>query len=121
MAGRFEGLSDLEWHLLADIFPPALLKRGHGMPHTPFHKVVNTLLCMLITGCRWCYLPRGPQRASKSAAPGACRGARDDPVAVRGHRQLLLHLAKAAVRASPTAGRARESCSIVSPRQGACR
>ncbi|HEX2279393.1 MAG TPA: transposase [Candidatus Tectomicrobia bacterium] len=68
MAGRFEGLSDLEWHLFADIFPPASLKRGRGMPHTPFRKVVNTLLYVLITGCRWCELPRGPQWASKSAA-----------------------------------------------------
>lgn len=68
MAGRFEGLSDLEWHLFADIFPPASLKRGRGMPHTPFRKVVNTSLYVLITGCRWCDLPRGPQWASKSAA-----------------------------------------------------
>jgi transposase len=68
MAGRFEGLSDLEWHLFADIFPPEPLKQGRGMPHTPFRKVVNTLLYVLITGCRWCDLPRGPHWASKSAA-----------------------------------------------------
>jgi transposase len=40
------------------------------MPHTPFRIVVNTLLYVLITGCRWCDLPRGPQWASKSAAHG---------------------------------------------------
>ncbi len=68
MAGRFEGLSDLEWHLFADIFPPESAPRGRGMPHTPFRKVVNALLYVLITGCRWCDLPRGPQWASKSAA-----------------------------------------------------
>jgi transposase len=68
MAGRFEGLRDLEWHLFADVFPPAPLKRGRGMPHTPFRKVVKTLLYVLITGCRWCDRPRGPQWASKSAA-----------------------------------------------------
>jgi transposase len=38
------------------------------MPHTPFRKVVNTLLYLLITGCRWCDTPRGPRWASKSAA-----------------------------------------------------
>jgi transposase len=38
------------------------------MPHTPFRQIVNTLLYVLITGCRWCDLPRGPQWASKSAA-----------------------------------------------------
>jgi len=67
MAGRFEGLSDLELRLFEDIFPPTPLKRGRGMPHAPFRKVLNTLLYILITGCRWCDIPRGPQWASKSA------------------------------------------------------
>jgi transposase len=39
------------------------------MPHTPFRKGVNTLWYVLITGCRWGDLPRGPQWASKSTAP----------------------------------------------------
>jgi transposase len=68
MAGRFEGLSDLEWHLFADLFPPEPTHRGRGMPPAPFRKVVNTWLYVLLTGCRWCDLPRGPQWASKSAA-----------------------------------------------------
>ena len=68
MAGTFEGLSDLEWKLFADLFPPEPMKWSRGMPHTPFRQVVNTLLYILITGCRWCDLPRGPQWASKSAA-----------------------------------------------------
>jgi len=68
MAGRFEGLSDLEWPLFADLFPPRSAPRGRGMPHVPFRAVVNTLLYVLITGCRWCDVPRGPQWASKSSA-----------------------------------------------------
>jgi hypothetical protein len=44
MAGRFDGLSDMEWQLFADIFPTPPPRRGRGMPHTPFRKVVNTLL-----------------------------------------------------------------------------
>ena len=68
MAGTFDGLSDLEWKLFADVFPPAPTKRSRGMPHTPFRQVVNTLLYVLMTGCRWCDLPRGPQWGSKSAA-----------------------------------------------------
>jgi transposase len=44
-----------------------LYGRGKAVPETSFRKVVNTLLCVLITGCRWCDLPRGPQWASKSA------------------------------------------------------
>jgi transposase len=68
MAGTFEGLSDLEWKLFVDVFPPPP-KRGRGMPHTPLRQVVNTLLYVLITGCRWCDLPvgpNGPPRAPRS-------------------------------------------------------
>ena len=67
MAGRFEGLSDVAWQLFADLFPSAFTPRGRGMPHTPFRLVVNTLLYVLITGCRWCDVPRGPQWGLKSA------------------------------------------------------
>jgi hypothetical protein len=42
MAGRFDGLSDVEWPLFADIFPPAPPRRGRGMPHTPLRQVLNT-------------------------------------------------------------------------------
>ena len=68
MAGRFEGLSELEWRLFVNIMPHEPTTPGRGMPHTPFRKVVNTLLYLLITGCRWCDTPRGPRWASKSAA-----------------------------------------------------
>jgi transposase len=60
MAGTCEGFTELEWTLLADIFPPEWPKRGRGLPHTPFRHLVNTWLYVLITGCRWCDLPRGP-------------------------------------------------------------
>jgi transposase len=68
MAGRFEGLSDLEWKLFEDLLPQPSEKRGRGMPHVPFCKVLNTQLYVLITGCRWCDIPRGEQWASKSSA-----------------------------------------------------
>src|SRR5919108_4603610 len=68
MAGTFDGLSDLEWQLFADLLPPEPAKRGRGMPHTCVRKVLNSLLCVRIPGCRWWDLPRGPQWASKSAA-----------------------------------------------------
>jgi transposase len=68
MAGTFDGLRDLEGKLCADLFPPEPTKRGRGMPPTPCRQVVNTWLYVLLTGCRWCDLPRGPQWASKSAA-----------------------------------------------------
>ena len=68
MAGRFEGLSDLEWKLFEDIFPEPPKKRSRGMPPVPFRYVLNSLLYILITGCRWCDLPRGKIWASKSSA-----------------------------------------------------
>ncbi|NRB08540.1 MAG: transposase, partial [Richelia sp.] len=36
MAGRFEGLSNLEWSLFEDIFPKPPEKREPGMPHSSF-------------------------------------------------------------------------------------
>jgi transposase len=68
MAGHFIGLSGLAWQLVADLFPPESGPRRRGMPHVPFRAVVNTLLYVLITGCRWSDVPDGPQWASKSAA-----------------------------------------------------
>ncbi len=50
MAGRFEGLSDLEWKLFEDMFPKEPEKRGKGMPHAPYRYVLNSLLYILITG-----------------------------------------------------------------------
>ena len=44
MAGRFEGLSDLEWKLFKDIFPETPKKRSRGMPPVPFRYVLNSLL-----------------------------------------------------------------------------
>jgi transposase len=52
MAGRFEGVSDFEWRLCEDILPPAPPKRGRGMSHVPFRKILNPLLYVLLTGCR---------------------------------------------------------------------
>jgi transposase len=68
MAGTFEGLRGLEWKLFAALFPPEPTKRGRGMPPTPCRQVLKTLLYVLITGCRWCDLPRGSPWASKRAA-----------------------------------------------------
>jgi len=65
MPGRFEGLTDEQWALFESIFPEQKPTRGY--PKTPPRKVLNALLYILITGCRWCDLPKGEQWASKSA------------------------------------------------------
>ena len=135
MAGRFEGLSDLEWRLFVDIMPPEPTKRGRGMPHTPFRKVVNTLLYLLITGCRWCDTPRGPLgfkecgpslvaalagrwHLGSDASPGAGagRGTRDDSLGVWRRGWRFFPLARVGARASPVGAKARGSSSTVSRR-----
>ena len=73
MPGRFNGITDVEWQLFADIFPTDSGLRGRGMPRVHTRKVLNTLLYILITGCRWCDVPRGPQWSSKSSAHRALK------------------------------------------------
>ena len=58
MSGRFEGLTDLQWGFLSSFFPPPPQKRGKGSPPADRRKVLNSILYILITGSRWCDLPR---------------------------------------------------------------
>jgi transposase len=67
-----------KWLAVGPLFLPTPAKQERGMPQTAFRQVVNTLLYGLITGCRWCDLSRGPQRASKSAAHRWLRPWQDD-------------------------------------------
>ncbi len=73
MAGRFVGLSDLEWKLFEDVIAKVGEKRERGMPHAPFRYVLNTLMYGLITGCRWCDVPRGAISKPKSFSPKSDR------------------------------------------------
>ncbi|NRB06207.1 MAG: transposase [Richelia sp.] len=68
MAAGFKALSNLEWSLFEDIFLKPPEKRERGMPHSSFLSVLNTLLYIFITGCRWCHVPKGEIWASKSSA-----------------------------------------------------
>ena len=99
MAGTCAGLRDLEWKLFVDLLPPEPTKRGRGMPHPPFRQVVNTLLYVLITGCRWCDIPRGPQWATKSAAQRwRQRWQADGTLAARPARRLGLAEARGMIQ-----------------------
>jgi transposase len=139
MGGRFDGLSDLEWQLFADIFPPPPPRQGPGMPYTPFRQVVNPLLDVLITGCRWCDLPHDPPMGVQKCGPSGAaavanrwhargyaspdprdyRGTRDDSVAVR-RRRWLFALAKAAVRIWLMEAKGKGASFTVSPTRLAC-
>ena len=63
----FKGLQDSEWQALETMFP-LVPKRGRGKPHTPWRKVVNTLLFMHVSKEKWAAVPKGAECASKSAA-----------------------------------------------------
>ena len=66
MAGRFEGLSDEQWSLFSDII---LSRRNNlGRPPIAAREVLNTILYVLITGCRWCDIPVGKQWGKRSTA-----------------------------------------------------
>ena len=69
MAGRFEGMSDGAWSMFEGMLPPKPTKRGRGYPRADERSVLNSILYVLITGCRWCDLPdKSDVFASKSSA-----------------------------------------------------
>jgi transposase len=68
--GRFEGLSDAQWQMIEPLLPREPEQRGKGSPHAPWRQVCNTILWVLITGSRWCDVPKGEQWGSR---PGAHR------------------------------------------------
>lgn len=66
MAGRFEGINDATWELIA---PHVVHKHtAAGRPIGNLRKALNSIFWILITGARWCDLPNGPQFAARSTA-----------------------------------------------------
>lgn len=59
MAGRFEGVTDIEWRLFQDLFPEPPPRPKGGRPFVDPRTVLNTLLFMLFSGSRWCDVPTG--------------------------------------------------------------
>jgi transposase len=68
MAGKFEGLTDKQWEKLEPFFPKIEQKRGCAHKHAPWRNLLNTILWVLITGARWCDVPRRENFASKSTS-----------------------------------------------------
>ena len=66
--GRFNGLTDAQWKVIELQLPKEPEKRGKGYPHAPLRLICNTILWVLITGSRWCDVPRGEQWGSASSA-----------------------------------------------------
>ena len=68
MAGRFEGLNDMQWKILQPLFYPLLEKRGRGKLPSDRRRVLNSILYIMITGSRWCDLPQAEQWAARSTS-----------------------------------------------------
>lgn len=66
--GRFDGLTDAQWRVIEPLLPKESEKRGKGYPHAPWRKTCNTILWVLITGSRWCDVPKGEQWGSRTGS-----------------------------------------------------
>ncbi len=56
---QFEGLTDSQWLFLASLVPQEPEKRSKEYPHASWRKVCHSIFWILITGSRWCDLPKG--------------------------------------------------------------
>ena len=66
MAGRFEGLSDDQWRAFEDLIPGKGHKVGCSLAHSM--AILNMILYVLFTGCRWCDVPTGEAYGKRSTA-----------------------------------------------------
>lgn len=66
MCGKFDGITDEQWGKLSLVVPE--LPYVFGRPHPDRRKLLNTMLYVLITGCRWCDVPTGEIWAKRSTA-----------------------------------------------------
>ena len=68
MAGRFEGLTDVQWQVIEPLLPKEPERRGKGYPHAPWRHVCNAILWVMITGSRWYDVPKGEKWGSRPSA-----------------------------------------------------
>jgi len=66
--GRFEGLSNEQWVLIEPLLPKEPEKQTRGYPHAPWKKICNSIFWILITGSRWCDLPKGKQWGARTTS-----------------------------------------------------
>lgn len=66
MAGTFTGLTDTQWRKLSRHIPR--YERGRGRRAPSRRKLLNTILYVLITGCRWCDVPVGKRWGKRSTS-----------------------------------------------------
>lgn len=68
MPGKFTGLSNCQWEMLRPLLPPEPEVRWKGQPPAPFRPILNTIIYVLISGCRWCDVPVGPKWGKRTTS-----------------------------------------------------
>ena len=68
MGGKSNGLTDAQWRVIGPLLPREPEKRGRGYPHAPWRPICNTILWILITGSRWCDIPKGERWGARTSA-----------------------------------------------------
>lgn len=64
---KFTGLSDAQWALLEPLMPKPPARKKPGYPRSDYRAITNSLFWMMLSGARWCDLPKVTSFASKSA------------------------------------------------------
>jgi transposase len=67
MSGTFNGLTDAEWKVMS-IYIPEIPYKGIGRLKPDRRALINTIMYVLITGCRWCDIPVGEKWSKRSTA-----------------------------------------------------
>jgi transposase len=52
---KFQELDDVKWNMIVPFLPP---KANEGRPRADDRAIINGILFVLITGCRWIDVPR---------------------------------------------------------------
>lgn len=66
--GSFHGLTDQQWRVLQPLLPPKPSKSWIGRRPQDFRPILNSILWILITGARWCDLPKKTIFSKRSTA-----------------------------------------------------
>ena len=64
--GKFTGLTNDQWSLIFPLPPPK--RQGLERSNPDLRKVLNTILYVEITGCKWCDVPIGECWSRRSTA-----------------------------------------------------
>ena len=68
MDSSFTQLSDNEWQIIEKYLSKFSFPKVRGIPRTEFRKIWNSILYILVRGCRWKELPKKEIYAARSTS-----------------------------------------------------